>query len=138
MTIADLGAAGTSSVSASARQRRVGPCGGTGITQRRLQGGPAFRQRQTQARLVGSQACQRCLAPEDNRRVAGVGGQRFGGGSGRRFTAEFVTKKMQERFASLEDEAKKKAAFEKLTSGQVSAFLADAPINLIIVGKKDV
>lgn len=61
-----------------------------------------------------------------------------GGGSGRRFTAEFVTKKMQERFASLEDEAKKKAAFEKLTSGQVSAFLADAPIDLIIVGKKDV
>ncbi len=46
-----------------------------------------------------------------------------GGGSGRRFTAEYVTNKMQERFASLEDEAKKKAAFEKLTSGQVSAFL---------------
>ena len=61
-----------------------------------------------------------------------------GGGSGRRFTAEFVTKKMQERFASLEDEAKKKAAFEKLTSGRVSAFLADAPVDLIIVGKKDV
>jgi nitroreductase len=61
-----------------------------------------------------------------------------GGGSGRRFTAEFVTKKMQERFANLEDEAKKKAAFEKLTSGQVSAFLADAPVNLIVVGKKDV
>jgi nitroreductase len=61
-----------------------------------------------------------------------------GGGSGRRFTAEFVTKKMQERFSNLEDEAKKKAAFEKLTSGQVSAFLADAPVDLIIVGKKDV
>ena len=61
-----------------------------------------------------------------------------GGGSGRRFTAEYVTKKMQERFSSLEDEAKKKAAFEKLTSGQVSAFLADAPVDLIIVGKKDV
>lgn len=61
-----------------------------------------------------------------------------GGGSGRRFTAEYVTKKMQERFSSLEDETKKKAAFEKLTSGQVSAFLADAPINLIIVGRKDV
>ena len=30
-----------------------------------------------------------------------------GGGSGRRFTAEYVTKKMQERFSSLEDEAKK-------------------------------
>jgi nitroreductase len=45
---------------------------------------------------------------------------------------------MQERFSSLEDEAKKKAAFEKLTSGQVSAFMATAPINLVIVGKKDV
>ncbi len=61
-----------------------------------------------------------------------------GGGSGRRFTSEFVTKKMQERFASLEDEAKKKAAFEKLTSGQVSAFLASAPLNIVVCGKKDV
>jgi nitroreductase len=61
-----------------------------------------------------------------------------GGGSGRRFTAEFVTKKMQERFANLQDEEKKKAAFQKLTSGQVSAFLATAPVNLVVCGKKDV
>ena len=61
-----------------------------------------------------------------------------GGGSGRRFTAEFVTQQMQERFASLQDEAKKKAAFEKLTSGQVSAFLANAPVNIVVCGKKDV
>jgi len=61
-----------------------------------------------------------------------------GGGSGRRFTAEFVTQKMQERFAGLQDEAKKRAAFEKLTSGQVSAFLADAPVNIVVCGKKDV
>ncbi len=61
-----------------------------------------------------------------------------GGGSGRRFTAEFVTKQMQERFANLQDEAKKKAAFEKLTSGQVSAFVGDAPVIIAIVGKKDV
>jgi nitroreductase len=61
-----------------------------------------------------------------------------GGGSGRRFTAEFVTKKMQERFSSLQDEAKKQAAFKKLTSGQVSAFLADAPVNIVVCGKKDV
>ncbi|MBN1661473.1 MAG: nitroreductase family protein [Anaerolineae bacterium] len=61
-----------------------------------------------------------------------------GGGSGRRFTAEFVTEKMQERFATLEDEAKKKAAFEKLTSGRVSAFLADAPVSIVVCGKKDV
>ncbi len=61
-----------------------------------------------------------------------------GGGSGRRFTAEFVTKQMQERFANLQDEAKKRAAFEKLTSGQVSAFVGDAPVILVVVGKKDV
>ena len=61
-----------------------------------------------------------------------------GGGSGRRFTAEFVTEKMQERFESLEDEAKKKAIFEKLTSGRVSAFLADAPVSIVVCGRKDV
>jgi nitroreductase len=61
-----------------------------------------------------------------------------GEGSGRRFTAEFVTKKMQERFSSLKDEAKKRAVFEKLTSGQVSTFLADAPVNIVVCGKKDV
>jgi nitroreductase len=61
-----------------------------------------------------------------------------GGGSGRRFTSEFVTKKMQERFSNLQDDAKKQAAFQKLTSGQVSAFMADAPVNLVICGKKDV
>lgn len=61
-----------------------------------------------------------------------------GGGSGRRFTAEYVTQKMQERFSSLQDEEKKKAAFQKLTSGQVSAFLATAPVNLVVCGKKDV
>jgi nitroreductase len=61
-----------------------------------------------------------------------------GGGSGRRFTAEFVTQKMQERFTSLEDEAKKKAIFEKLTSGRVSAFLADAPVSIVVCGRKDV
>jgi nitroreductase len=61
-----------------------------------------------------------------------------GGGSGRRFTAEFVTKKMHERFSSLQDEAKKQAAFAKLTSGQVSTFLANAPVNIVVCGKKDV
>lgn len=65
-------------------------------------------------------------------------GRLAGGGSGRRFTAEFVTKKMQERFATLEDEAKKKAAFQKLTSGQVSEFLATAPVDIVVIGRKDV
>jgi len=72
--------------------------------------------------------------PETRKKLGALAG----GGSGRRFTSEFVTKKMQERFSSLEDEAKKKAAFEKLTSGQVSAFLATAPVNIVVCGKKDV
>jgi nitroreductase len=61
-----------------------------------------------------------------------------GGGSGRRFTAEFVTQKMQVRFTDLKDEEKKKKVFEKLTSGKVSTFLADAPVNIVVCGKKDV
>jgi nitroreductase len=61
-----------------------------------------------------------------------------GGGSGRRFTAEYVTQKMQERFSSLEDEEKKKAVFQKLTSGKVSTFLANAPLNIVVCGRKDV
>ena len=61
-----------------------------------------------------------------------------GGGSGRRFTGEYVTKQMQARFESLEDEEKKKAIFEKLTSGKVSAFLADAPVSIVVCGRKDV
>jgi nitroreductase len=61
-----------------------------------------------------------------------------GGGSGRRFTAEFITRKTEERFESLEDEQKKKAIYEKLTSGRVSAFLADAPVCIVVCGKKDV
>lgn len=65
-------------------------------------------------------------------------GEIAGGGSGRRFTAEYVTKKMEERFTTLEDEEKKKAVFEKLTSGKVSAFLANAPVNIVVCGKKDV
>jgi nitroreductase len=72
--------------------------------------------------------------PETRKKLGALAG----GGSGRRFTAEFVTQKMQERFTSLQDEEKKKAAFAKLTSGQVSAFLADAPVDIVVCGKKDV
>jgi nitroreductase len=72
--------------------------------------------------------------PETRKKLGALAG----GGSGRRFTSEYVTKQMQARFTGLQDEEKKKAAFEKLTSGKVSAFLADAPVDLIVVGKKGV
>jgi nitroreductase len=59
-------------------------------------------------------------------------------GSGRRFTGEYLSQQMQERFKGLEDEAKKEAAFKKLTSGDVSAFVNESDVIIIIIGKKGV
>ncbi|MBW2000302.1 MAG: nitroreductase family protein [Deltaproteobacteria bacterium] len=59
-------------------------------------------------------------------------------GSARRVAAEFFTGRMQERFARLEDPLKKEKAFRKLTSGEVSAFLADAPVIIVVCAKLDV
>lgn len=58
--------------------------------------------------------------------------------SGRRFTGEFLSKQMHERFKGLEDEEKRTQAFKKLTSGNVSAFVNEADVILMILGKKDV
>lgn len=59
-------------------------------------------------------------------------------GSGRRFSGEFITKSLHKRFAGLQDEEKKKAVFKKLTSGEVSAFVAVAPVTIAVIGRKDV
>lgn len=59
-------------------------------------------------------------------------------GSGRRFTGEFLSKQMQERFRGLKDEAKREAAFKKLTSGNVSAFVNESDVIIIVSGRKDV
>ena len=59
-------------------------------------------------------------------------------GSGRRFTGEFLSKHMQERFVGLQDETKKEAAYKKLTSGDVSAFVNESDVIIIVFGKKDV
>jgi nitroreductase len=59
-------------------------------------------------------------------------------GSGRRFTAEYFTGRMQERFEDLKDPDKKEKAFKKLTSGAVSAFLANAPVIIVVCAKLDV
>ena len=44
-------------------------------------------------------------------------------GSGRRFTAEYFTGRLDERFEGLKDEKKKARAYQKLRSGAVSSFL---------------
>jgi nitroreductase len=59
-------------------------------------------------------------------------------GSGRRFTAEYLTGRMQERFEGLKDPDKKEKAFKKLTSGEVSSFLANAPVIIVVCAKLDV
>ncbi len=72
--------------------------------------------------------------PELNKQLGDIAGQ----GSGRRFTGEFITKHLHKRFETLEDEEKKKKAFEKLTSGNVSRFTGEAPLNIAVIGRKDV
>lgn len=59
-------------------------------------------------------------------------------GSGRRFTGEFLSKQMHARFTKLEDQAKREAVFKKLTSGDVSAFVNESDVILIVLGKKEV
>ena len=59
-------------------------------------------------------------------------------GSGRRFTGEFLSKQMQKRFETLQDEEKRRAAFKKLTSGEVSAFVSQSDVIIIITGRKEV
>lgn len=59
-------------------------------------------------------------------------------GSGRRFTAEYFTGRMQERFEGLKDPEKRANAFRKLISGVVSSFLADAPVIIVVCAKLDV
>jgi len=65
-------------------------------------------------------------------------GEISGYGSARRFTGEFVSKRLQSRFSGLQDEDKKKRAFEKLMSGNVSRFVSTALVVIAVVGKKDV
>ena len=59
-------------------------------------------------------------------------------GSGRRFTGEFLSKQMQRRFEGLQDPEKRRRAFEKLTSGEVSAFVNQSDVIIIVFGKKEV
>ncbi|MCL6448800.1 MAG: nitroreductase family protein [Armatimonadetes bacterium] len=59
-------------------------------------------------------------------------------GSGRRFTGEFVTGVMDKRFKGLNDEEKKKRIYKNLTTGSVSAFIAYAPVLIVVIGHKNV
>ncbi len=59
-------------------------------------------------------------------------------GSARRFTAEFHIGRLQERFEKLKDPDKLSRAFHKLKTGEVSSFLAEAPVVIVVCAKLDV
>jgi nitroreductase len=59
-------------------------------------------------------------------------------GSGRRFTAEYFTGRLDERFEGLKDEKKKARAYQKLMSGAVSSFLINAPVIIVVCAYLDV
>lgn len=59
-------------------------------------------------------------------------------GSGRRFTGEFLTGELDRRFKTLVDEEKKRRVYNNLTTGSVSAFIAYAPVLIVVVGHKKV
>ena len=59
-------------------------------------------------------------------------------GSGRRFTAEYFTGHMDKRFEGLKDEKKKARIYQKLCSGEVSSFLVDAPVIIVVCAYLDV
>jgi nitroreductase len=59
-------------------------------------------------------------------------------GSGRRFTGDLLSRHIMERFANLKDPEKRARAFKKLTSGDVSAFVNQADVIILISGRLDV
>jgi nitroreductase len=60
------------------------------------------------------------------------------GASGRRFTGELLSRHIMDRFANLKDPEKRAKAFKKLTSGDVSAFVNQADVIIVISGRLDV
>ena len=63
------------------------------------------------------------------------------GASGRRFTGEYLSKQMQNRLGGNiyeKNDEKQRAAYAKLTSGEVSAFVKESDIIVIVIGKKEV
>lgn len=58
-------------------------------------------------------------------------------GSGRRFKSEYMTRAIFQRIP-IPDEEKRKRVYKKLITGEVSAFMKDAPVLIVVVGRRDV
>lgn len=79
----------------------------------------------------------RFVVIKDKRIIEGLG-KICGEADSRMFTGEYVTKRMHQRFATMQDEEKKRALFKRLTSGNISRFVTNAPYVIAVVGKMDV
>lgn len=58
-------------------------------------------------------------------------------GSGRRFKSEYMTRALFQRL-QIPDEEKRKRVYRKLITGEVSAFMKDAPVLIVVVGRRNV
>ncbi|MBW2028768.1 MAG: nitroreductase family protein [Deltaproteobacteria bacterium] len=56
----------------------------------------------------------------------------------RQFSAEFAAGETEERLKKIKDPKKRQKIMEKLTAGYVSSFLENAPLIIIVCGRKDV
>ena len=56
----------------------------------------------------------------------------------RQFSAEFAAGETEKRLKKIKDPKKRQKVMEKLTGGHVSSFLENAPLVIIVCGKKDV
>lgn len=74
---------------------------------------------------------------EDKEKIRAVG-KIAGMADRRQFSAEFAAGETEERFKQIKDPRKRQKIMEKLTGGHVSSFLENAPLVIIVCGRKDV
>lgn len=64
-------------------------------------------------------------------------GEIAGNASARRFRAEYLSGRMQQRLKDFKSEESRQRVYRKLLTGEVSRFIKDAPVLIAVVGKLD-
>ncbi len=79
----------------------------------------------------------RFVIVEDREKIKAIG-KVAGMADRRQFSAEFAAGETEKRLKKIKDPKKRQKVMEKLTGGHVSSFLENAPLVIIVCGKKDV
>ncbi len=79
----------------------------------------------------------RFVIVEDREMIKAIG-KVAGMADRRQFSAEFAAGETEKRLKKIKDPKKRQKVMEKLTGGHVSSFLENAPLVIIVCGKKDV